>query len=73
MGGPWTPESDGKWDGIKYVDRAGQMKALLGAQCPTEKQIIDFIFSATEEQAKCEIQPLDQQNRKTADEKYLIF
>lgn len=55
------------------MDWAGQMKALLGAQCPTEKQIIDFIFSATEEEAKCETQLLDQQNRKTADEKYLIF
>lgn len=40
------------------------MKALLRALRPTERQIIDFIFSATEEEAKCEIQLLDQQNRK---------
>lgn len=67
MGVPWAPRFNGKSDGLKYGDWANQMKALLRAQRLTEEQTIDFILSAVEDDAKREIQLLDEQNRNTAD------
>lgn len=67
MGVPWAPRFNGKSDGLKYGDWANQMKTLLRAQRLTEEQTIDFILSAVEDDAKREIQLLDEQNRNTAD------